>query len=292
MRFVSAILLVFVFQSLGFAAEDIETEASVQELASQSEATTTAEAPTVPERPKQKNPLGLSFVVENFDYEEPNLMGQRGLLPGIGATYFLNVGSRYMMRLDLHHVFGSANYQGGISGDGGTQTYASKDQFSITEASGIFVIPSHLTKSFVTAPYFGFGYRITRDGKDNQYDYRREITYPYLRYGLQFDVVNTEYRQILIMAEINTLIGGSAKTHLSDVNSRFNDVDLEFQGGTAYKLGFEAYFQNEPKSKIMVGLSYKYWDVPQSKVAVSGSRYFIEPKNNTKLTTLTTGYFF
>lgn len=131
-----------------------------------------------------------------------------------------------------------------------------------------------------------------QDANDGQYDYRRDINYYYVIYGLQFEALNNDRNILLVQVEVDNLVGGSVKTYLSDADSRYPDLDLQLRDGMAYKLGAEYYYNLANSAKILTEVSYKKWQVSESKAAEANGMYFVEPKNTTSLLSLTVGYLF
>jgi hypothetical protein len=251
--------------------------------------TTTA---TVAKAPSKSNYL-LGARTVYFDYQEGDFMNDKGFLTGLAGGYFYQFMDNGLFRADGEFLQGGTKYNGGLQDSSGhTTPYQSEDKFRVMNFSGIAMFSSSMTESFVTAPFLGLGYRNTLDGKDNKYDYTRDITYYYLIYGAQFEFINDSRTLFLMNLELDTLLGGQALTKLSDVDSSYPDMNLEFKSGSAYKIGFEFYYTLPTAGKLMAELSYKKWQVAQSKPVAFGDGYFVEPANTTALTSMTLGYLF
>ncbi len=292
-RFSVTVCSSFLISALAFGqSETSSTEVSADSSPAIETTTVATETPPAAQESASKYLVGLRST--SFVYEEPSVMNSKGLLTGAAASYFYQVTNGVLLRADGEFLTGKTQYRGSLSDFAGkTIPYSSEDRFRIMNFSTVGVVASNFTSSFVTAPFLGFGYRNTFDDKDGKYDYRRDITYYYLIYGLQFEVMNTQERSLILQAELNNMISGRCKTYLSDVNSKYPDLDLKQKSGMAYGLGLEYFHTLKTGGKLLTGLAYKKWQVPESEYyKYSDNLYFVEPENTTSLTSVTVGYLF
>jgi hypothetical protein len=189
------------------------------------------------------------------------------------------------------YVQGQTFYNGALQTNNGITTpYTSTEQFRVINLE--LIMGRHPADSF-WAYNFGFGYRNTFDSKTNQYDYRREITYYYLLLGVNPVIYTKNKIKSRLNLEYSSLMGGGAKTYLSDVSPSYSDVNFAFQYGAGLKVGLETFFTIFNNQQFMLDLSYKYWTLTDSKVEYIGNgSYGVEPHNTTGLTSITVGYVF
>jgi hypothetical protein len=196
------------------------------------------------------------------------------------------------LKFSADYVQGNVAYDGFLVSTLGVKTpYQSTEKFRVMNLEVILSGP--LSNSSVWGMTTGGGYRNTYDYKSGPYDYTRDISYYYLLLGVNAQIYSQGKIRSVASLELSSLLGGGAKTHLSDVSASYKDVNLTFQSGTALKLGVETTLPVFTDKEIIVDLSYKYWTVADSKSEYAGNgEYYIEPHNTTGLATLSVGYVF
>lgn len=245
------------------------------------------------EIPTQASPnrftLGLQIV--DFRYREPSLMSDTGRLSGLAFTYQRAVTETRSAKVAVEYAQGTLAYDGALqSQTGNTTPYSSTDEFRV----------ANLEFHWVNDPNdggwgnsIGLGYRNTYDSKSGQYDYRRDITYYYWLFNLSRDIYEVNKVKSVLNLEMSILFGGGAKTYLSDVAPAYSDVNFAFQSGLGFKASIETTLPVFENKEMLVGLSYKYWTIADSKTEYVGNgAYGVEPHNNTALTSITIGYVF
>jgi hypothetical protein len=265
-------------------------EESSSDLGTEVPVAPAAEAPAFPKVYKEKFILGLQTV--DFDYKEPGLMSDRGWLTGLNFQYHRPISSYDSLKASLDYVQGSTAYDGALQTNTGVSTpYSSTQQFRVINLEVLLASP--LFNSSTWGMTIGGGYRNTNDSKTGQYDYRRNITYYYLLAGVNTSVYTNGKINSVGSFEISSLLGGGAKTYLSDVSTSYKDVNFAFQYGTAVKLGLETTLPIFTDKEVIVDLTYKYWTLTDSKTEYVGNgHYGLEPHNTTGLTSITIGYVF
>jgi len=241
------------------------------------------------EMPKNRYILGLKTV--DFKYEEPGLMSDRGQLNGLAFIFQRSLHSESYIKAATEYIEGSTIYNGALQTNFGVTTpYSSTEKFRIINFE--FMMGRTPLDSF-WATYFGIGYRNTFDSKSGQYDYRRDITYYYYFAGLNPVIYSNPHMKASVNFEMSALLGGGAKTYLSDVSTTYQDVNFEFQNGYAFKIGTEIILFASEETEIFTDLSYKHWLLSDSKVEYIGNgSYGVEPHNATALLSFTLGYIF
>lgn len=248
------------------------------------------EAPEIPQPGSQKFVVGLKTV--DFNYNEPGLMSDRGWLSGLNFQYHRMMSETNTLIVSADYVQGSTVYNGALqTNTGNTTPYSSTEQFRVMSLEAAFSSP--ISNSGTWGVLVGLGYRNTYDNKTGQYDYRRDITYYYTVLGLTAQLYNQGKIKAVGIGELNTLLGGGAKTYLSDVSSSYKDVNFAFRNGAAVKIGVETTIKDFIGKEILVDVSYKYWTVADSNVEYVGNNsYGLEPHNTTGLTSISVGYVF
>lgn len=233
--------------------------------------------------------VGLQSV--DFNYQEPDLMSDRGRLNGISVNYLRTFDVERYFKFTADYVQGETFYNGALQTNNGITTpYTSTEKFRLINME--FILGRQRVDS-IWGYTVGAGYRNTFDSKTNQYDYRRDINYYYVLLGLSPVIYNKHNMKSILNLEYSYLIGGGAKTYLSDVSSAYKDVNFEFQLGAAIKVGVETIITAFTDHQFMVDFSYKYWTLTDSKIEYIGNgSYGMEPRNNTGLMSITAGYVF
>ncbi len=249
-----------------------------------------AEASEIPQPDSQKFVVGLKTV--DFNYKEPDLMSDRGWLSGLNFQYHRKLSETNTLIISADYIQGSTVYNGALqTNTGNTTPYSSTEQFRVMSLEAAF--SASITNSPTWGILVGVGYRNTYDNKTGQYDYRRDITYYYTVLGLTAQLYNQGRIKAVGVGELNTLLGGGAKTYLSDVSSSYKDVNFTFRSGSAIKIGVETSIKDFIGKEILVDVSYKHWTVADSNIEyVGNSSYALEPHNTTDLTSLSIGYVF
>lgn len=251
------------------------------------------EAPTkAPAETTSPNRYILGIHTVDFNYQEPGLMSDRGRLNGLAFTYQYNMDTERNVKVVTDYVQGNTFYDGALQTNTGITTpYTSTESF---RAMNLELILGRRPTDNFWAYTVGVGYRNTFDANDNAnpYDYRRDITYYYLLMGVNPVIYNKNKIKSLLNLEFSSLMGGGAKTYLSDVSPSYRDVNFEFQYGAGLKIGLETFISLVDNHQFMVDLSYKYWTLGDSKVEYIGNGYGVEPHNTTGLTSITVGYVF
>lgn len=248
-----------------------------------------AESPALPRASTEKFILGLHTV--DFNYQEPGLMSDRGWLAGVAFQYHRLLSDDRLLKVAADYAQGSTLYNGALqTNTGNTTPYSSTEQFRVINLE---LILGNSLSDRGWAMTVGGGYRNTYDNKSGPYDYRRDITYYYLLVGLNSRLYDGGKIKSILNLEFSSLLGGGAKTYLSDVSSSYKDVNFAFKYGSALKVGVETTLPVFNEKEVLVDLSYKYWTLSDSKIEYVGNgSYGVEPHNNTALTSITVGYIF
>ncbi len=266
-----AFLGVMLVGALGFGAE-MESRQNWEEVGQRS----------------SENEVTAAVLMQNFDYNE-SVMNVRGPLIGMGAqlTHFMD--ESFALQVNAEAMTGRTVYTGS-TWDGAPAT--SENQFVIAEVSTHLLRKLQWSPEFSIAPLVGLGIRYTFQDKESRGDYRREYDYVYAGAGMQAIFLLKERTSLLLKVEYDVLVQGANKTYLSDA-TKYSDVTMAFNSGSAWKLTAEYNFLLEEGKPLQLLLSYADWNIAQSQLSfVSANRYVYEPSNQTYVTGLSLGYTF
>lgn len=213
-------------------------------------------------------------------YEEPNVMKEDGLMYGISGNYYARDKGN-MFGLEAKLSYGQVDYKNSGTMDniddlmGEIRVLIGRD---IEKENGVRI-----------TPYFGFGYRYLNDDakgttSTGALGYERESNYWYSPLGVMVDKPLKESWSVCLVAEYDLFWQGTQKSHLSDANSAYNDLENDQSKG--YGLRASAMFKKQgERSNFFFGPFVKYWNIKKSEekaVTYSGVifGYGYEPKNN------------
>jgi hypothetical protein len=237
--------------------------------------------------------LGIGYQLSHMKYSE-DIMDEKGFLHGLylNATWHTQ-DWEMMFRLAGEASMGTIDYDGQTWG--GTPISSSGD-------NQLLNLRFALGKDFVISPaaaftpYLGLALRYWNDKQDSTGGYERETTYYYLPIGLEFNMKPKDNMRLTLTAEYDFFLSGQNKSHLSDVNPGFNDVDLDQNNGMGFRLAARLAWDMET-----IGFSVepflRYWDIDESDSATLSfwgtpvSRV-VEPDNDTTIIGLRLGVLF
>ena len=239
-----------------------------------------------PEKKKASIPPVARYTWEigpelsSIEYEEPNIMKEKGMMYGIGASYTYHQG--IMLKADARICYGQVDYQ-----NSGNLDNINDYLIEIRMLGGY---DYQLTGSTVLTPFIGLGVRYLRDESNGrttstgESGYLRESRYIYSPLGV---TVSNDFKNSWVVGltlEYDIFWQGRQKSHLSDVSSAYSDLENNQNGG--YGLRGSLLIK-----KIFGRMSYSlepfiiYWKIEQSDIqnityngAIWG--YGWEPQNN------------
>ena len=233
-----------------------------------------------------KHAWDLGAEISYIKYKEPDVMKQEGAMYGISGSYagfgqFLS--KNFMLKLEGKWSCGQVDYDGALS-DGTPYTFDERDDY-ILEFRGLGGYSYSLLDTFIARPYFGFGYRYLNDAKSGDpYGYERESNYIYSPIGIELMAALENRWFIGLTLEYDHFWIGVQKSHLSDVNPTFNDLENDQNKG--YGLRAAARLQKKgERIDFVIEPFIKYWNIKKSEeqtITYSGLiwGYGYEPKNN------------
>ena len=246
----------------------------------------------------QNKLFDIGTEVYHFEYEEPGLMEEKGLFYGLRFGYTGRgwvtpspeaspADGGTMFRAEGRLAFGQVDYDGSVIDlETNDRTPYSMDDIDDWVFEGRLLLGADwLHRSALNTLYLGIGYRYLND--DTSFDpvgYERESNYLYLPVGYQFDGSNETGWSLGFGAEFDVFISGNQKSHLSDADPTYPDVDNRQDSGYGYRASIK--LQHKSKNGIFVLEPFiRYWDIDDSEIEyfeVSGTTYeVVEPANET-----------
>ena len=227
----------------------------------------------------------IGAEVYQYEYEEPGLMEEEGVFYGIRFGFtdhtWLSASSPslpgdggLMFRADGRFAFGRVDYEGTLT----DETPHAIDDIDDWVFEGRLVLGNDwLGRSALHTVYAGIGYRYLNDDMSfDPYGYERESNYLYLPIGYQFDGGHTTGWSLGFGAEFDFLLVGNQRSHLSDFDPSYNDIDNRQESGYGYRASVK--LQNKSKMGVFVVEPFiRYWDIDKSEP----SQGWFEPANET-----------
>lgn len=234
--------------------------------------------------------LGIGIGAENFnysEYESGQLMEEKGLLTN------LNLSTRLPLNFDLLgqdytfvQVKGSLA-KGGLTYEGetwGGDSLTTNTQDSIYNLKGYLGFSYSLGEAEVE-PYGGFFLRYWGNEILGQGGYRRKITQLFWSSGVEVKLYSSKSFSLSVSGSGHSLSFGIVKSHLSDVNSSFNDPAVSQNQGYGLNGSLELWsdLMGLPISLEVYGLYLNVAESTRSTLYYNESKIFEvqEPDNTT-----------
>ncbi|MFC1804711.1 hypothetical protein ACFLZ3_02660 [Candidatus Omnitrophota bacterium] len=233
----------------------------------------------------------IGYEYYNFIYEEPDVMRDEGFMQGLYAyyTYYgyftpeFYGNDRYMFRLEARYADGEVDYENSGSME-------DIDDYAF-EVRGL--VGSVFTNgNYAAIPYLGFGYRYLNDDSGGRitstgyYGYERESEYYYIPAGVNLiaDLDNGWFFETNL--EFDIFCSGQQTSHLSDVDSGYNDLENDQNNGYGARASLRLR-KDFGLIDIVIEPYIRYWNIKKSEDSnftysnvIIGYGY--EPKNNTR----------
>jgi len=226
----------------------------------------------------------LGTEIYNFTYKEPDVMKEEGIMRGISASYTNTSYNKNMFRAEFRLSFGEVDYENsGTIND--IDDYVWELRLLGGKSFQVF------TKSALS-PYIGAGFRYLNDdisGKISSigaYGYERESNYFYMPIGIEIITPLDKSWSFSAVLEYDYFILGKQKSHLSDVDPGYNDLENDQKSG--YGLRASVTFEKKGKNlDFSIEPFIRYWNIKDSETAditYYGTYigYGWEPKNNSE----------
>ena len=229
----------------------------------------------------QRHTVEVGTEISHITYDEPGVMEEKGVMSGLFGSYAYH--NNYMLRAEGRFSYGQVDYNGKLS-NGTPYTINSIDDY-ILEFRGLGGYDFPILTTTILMPYIGFGYRYLND--DSSFDpagYERESNYLYSPIGIEIITPFKNGWSIGFTFEYDYFWKGVQKSHLSDVNPSFNDVENDQNDG--YGLRGSVEFQKKgDKVDYLIEPFIRYWNIDRSEnanITYAGTLwgYGWEPEND------------
>ena len=231
--------------------------------------------------------LELGTEQAYFYYDEVDTLGLQimeisGYMPGVWGT--ITFRDPLYFQLSGRYSWGELEYDGSLS-DGTPLTADSEDY--IYELRGLIgpALPTEEGEPVVSV-YTGLGLRYWNNMLQAPSGYEREIQQLYLPLGIDARGPLGETSRWHGMLELDLLLHGSVESHLSDVDSTYEDASNRQQFGTGVgfrgSIAFE--FSLGGNAHFAIGPFFRVWHVEESDpdtVDLGGPVEVGEPTNQT-----------
>ncbi|MEW6067879.1 MAG: hypothetical protein AB1610_06280 [Nitrospirota bacterium] len=211
--------------------------------------------------PFQRHTLELGAEISHITYREPDVMKEEGIMYGIAGSYAYR--NNLMVKAECRGSYGQVDY----SNSGKINNI---DDYMV-ELRGLFGYDFFVSKSILT-PYTGLGYRYLNDDSSGRisttgaYGYERESNYIYSPLGIIITTPLENGWAIGITAEYDIFWWGKQISHLSDVDSGYNDVENEQNEGYGVRGSIKVY-KRIKNMDIAIEPFIRYWHIMKSEIA-------------------------
>lgn len=238
----------------------------------------------IPESPGRDLGIEVGFETSYINYEEPDVMEEEGLMYGVVGSYtFRNSRNNYMLRAEGRFSFGEVDYTSVSTGSmNNVEDY-------ILELRGVVGYDFPVLEATTLTPYIGIGYRYLNDDSSGMttttghVGYKRESNYYYTPLGIETMTALDNGWSIGLTLEYDHFWKGIQKSHLSDANLGFNDVENDQNEGYGCRASIKFQKKSE-RFDYVIEPFIRYWEIKKSEIsAVTYSGVIIgygyEPEN-------------
>lgn len=215
-------------------------------------------------------------------YEEPDVMRESGYMAGISGSYTYH--NNIMARAEARYSYGRVDYKNSGTIDN-IPNY-------IVEIRGLLGYDFQISRESIITLYVGFGYRYLNDDTSGKissagaYGYERESNYYYSPVGIETLSKLSDTWAYGMSIEGDIFWKGMQKSHLSDADPNYNDVDNKQKDGYGFRCSLK--FQRTVENiDFVIEPFYRYWCIKESEwetLTYGGTPigYAYEPKNNSR----------
>ncbi len=227
-------------------------------------------------------PFQFGVQLENYRYVEPGLISHSGLLFGIHGSaawaYSENAGGFILGEINS----GELNYDGALC-DVNTNVcteYKAKTNDVILRLTHRFDYAVSNQFHFFAGP----GFRCLIDRGQGAGFYTRMASYLFLPAGITLAADNYSFE-----FEYDFFMKGMIKSHLSEVNSTYEDITHSQENGKAFRVMASGRFTNVTTVPLVLSLYYEKRELPSSEpkeLRINGlqsGKFYKEPENITEV---------
>jgi hypothetical protein len=221
----------------------------------------------------------LGTEISHIKYEEPDVMEEKGMIYGVASSYSYH--NRLMLRAEGKGSWGQVDYKN-------SGTLDDVDDYML-EFRGLAGYDFPILKATVITPYIGFGYRYLNDDlkgttSTGALGYERESNYYYSPIGIETITELDDVWSMGVTVEFDYFWKGIQKSHLSDADPLFNDLENDQDDGYGVRGSIKLLKKGE-MINLIIEPYVRYWNIKKSEeepVTFAGVIFGsgCEPKNN------------
>lgn len=227
----------------------------------------------------RKHTVQIGPEVSYIEYKEPDIMKETGMMYGLAGSYAYH--DAIMAKIDGRFAYGQVDYKN--SGE-----IKDIDDY-LGEARVLLGYDFLISEASALTPYLGAGYRYLNDDMSGKTSttgasgYERESHYLYSPIGLEGLVRLGDGWAIGGSVEYDYFWWGKQISHLSDVNSVFNDIENRQKKGYGVR-GSLLLLKKGEQIDFLFEPFIRYWSIKQSETSdwtANGTviGYGYEPEN-------------
>jgi hypothetical protein len=217
----------------------------------------------------ERHVIEVGPEISHITYREPGVARERGLMYGVAASYTYRgllapsptEAGRIILRLDARGSAGEVDY----ANSGRVENILDY----MLEGRGVGGYVFVVTRAITLTPYAGIGYRYLNDDLGGKISttgavgYERESNYLYSPLGIEALAALGSGWTVGVTAEYDLFWWGRQISHLSDVNSGFNDPRNDQHAG--YGLRGAVRLQKQYRTVAFMAEPFiRYWNIKKS----------------------------
>lgn len=222
----------------------------------------------------------VGYRFQYFDYVEPSPdIHQFGALNGAVVGYDGIIrGNDFFYKAELEYLTGTLSYNGYYQG-GGALEADTNDHTALLRFNIGFT--TYQTTNTALQFYSGLTSRYLYDYVQASGGYRREISQVTLPLGIIRRQAFNHWAYGL-MGEIDILVSGVVRSHLSDVGPSYTDIENKQSRGFGARVGAEFDIPINSMT-LMIQPTFQYWVRDDSDIDTTSQGSYLEPHNTTKI---------
>jgi hypothetical protein len=176
--------------------------------------------------------FSIALATANFTYSEKKMKDET-MLYGVAARWAVPAERNFVLKAELDILTGNGEYDGQTQGGTPLTTGTENELFLVKGLAGV---RNELGDNQVVTPFAGLAIRNLANRIEGSAGYRRDIRYFYLPFGVDWVIRPSGSFSAGLTAELDVLVSGNVKSHLSDASSQLPDIENHQSSGTGYRL--------------------------------------------------------
>ncbi len=246
-----------------------------------------------------KNPTLLAGVtLSQYRYSEPGFISHAGVLIGAWMHFNYSLLNQLEAELRTDLFSGHLDYDGALCDINTNQctAYQAKTNVLILNIVQRFIF--HITDEL--SVFLGLGDKYLYDRGESAAFYRRLGNYLYVPLGMTYqNKLEDQESQFVFDAEYDFFLNGQIESKLSDLGSKYSDINHRQNQGRAYKFSIAYEKLNSSLTRPWkLEIFYEKWSIDQSEqveLLIDGQksgRFFTEPQNYSENVGLKLGWIY